>query len=420
MKNSNRIQVEKLEIKRTSGKQVNVLIFTGSGIELLKTVSKYTEVDDLQLLDLIINNLLVNKGADWNEVILAEYLNIYSDSKAIFTLVWDINSGIFISHGAVFLSRGHPAVALVAHIRTHDDFKHLGLGTLVTEKVTRAGFDNGADVIVLATDDKINRLDSGEIAAHSLYSKMGYGIITEKRLIDTIDWLMIINRKIFIDQQNKKKLNYGKFPREISDDIKNEQESFIHLIREKYSIPREDLNIQTVTDGDLADLFLLLNLSPANDFKIKLHSWGVHFGPEFERSFIVYVRPALMDLDRLEVCSMILRDQSGLIVAICAAKLAIPFNRNTFVIDFYCFPEFLQKNHQIVSNLIEVTINKIQQDNSRSRPGFLSFCGTDEQKIEIFKELGFHKNNNKHIFYSNFEKSSYTAQEYIKPLDSHN
>ena len=98
----------------------------------------------------------------------------------------------------------------------------------------------------------------------------------------------------------------------------------------------------------MANLFLLMNLCPPDDFRVKLAAWGVQLGPEMERGYIVTVRPAIADRDRLEDASLALRDGQGAILAVCAAQRAFPFSRNAMRIDFYCLPQFFAANRPAV------------------------------------------------------------------------
>jgi len=417
LKNLDKSEVRIEELERSNNKkEVNGLKFTGSGKEFIKTVSEKTGLDGFVILDSIINHLLVKKGVDWNNPILGEYLGIFNDSLASFSLIWDKNSGQFVSHGVVFQSKKTPGVGLVAHIRTLDDYKGMGLGTLVTEEVTKAAFSNGAKVVVLATDDKLHRIESGEKAAYTLYSKIGYGIIAEKKLADTVDWLMIINKEIFDDCERAKRKNNGRFPKHISDDIKGKQRKLIERVRQEFGSKRANLEVDKVTEGNIAGLFMLTALSPENDFKVKLDSWDVHQGPEFERTFVVNVRPALLDKDRLEDASLVLRDEKGLIVAVCAAKQVYPFSRNAMKIDFYCIPDFLIHNKKAVLDLIYEIEERIKKAENAPEPCILSFCGIDEAKLSIFESLGFKKTGNKYQYYSQDGTLSYETVEYSKKL----
>lgn len=396
------------------GKRLEGLNFTGSGTQFITTVGKKTGLEGSVVLDRIVNNLLVNKGVDWNNTILGEYLGVFEDSLVSFSLVWDKEVEGFVSHGAVFQSKKNPCIGLVAHIRTPDEYQGLGLGTLMTEEVTNAAFTNGAEIVVLATDDKLHRLELGEKAAYTLYSRIGYGIITEKKLADTVDWLMIINEEIFDDCQKTKE--NGRFPEQISDNIKEKQEKLIDKIRFEFGSKKVNLKTSKVTAGDLAGLFLLTALCPENDFRIKLDSWDVHQGPEFERSFVVNIRPALLDKDRLEDATLVLRDDKGFIVAVCAAKQVYPFGRNTMKVDFYSFPEFLENNKEQILNLINETMERIKKTANAPKPCMLSFFGVDEPKISIFKDLGFKKTDNRYQCYNQDGTLSYEAKEYSKKL----
>ena len=416
MNTINNTQVDNIDITNSQGIGFKGYVFTGGGLDFLKVVSSRINQDGSFVLDSVINNLLVNKGIDWSGTILNEYLNIFKYSTGTFSLVWDLKTEQFVAHGAVFQSKKDPEIGLVAHIRTHESFKYLGFGTLVTENVTRAGFENNASIILLATDDKLNRIESGEKAAYSLYSKIGYSILAEKTMIDTVDWLMIIDKHIFNFCQQEKKNNHGKFPPKTPEYIKQEQYKLIKKIRNEFYKKKGNLKVQKVTDGDLAGLFCLLTLCPEVDFKVKLDSWDVHYGPEIERSFVVNIRPALLDLNRLEDGSLLLRDTNGLILAVCSAKLAAPFSKNRYKIDFYCFPEFLTNNQKIIYNFIKNAIKNLQNNKFIPKPCYLSFCGVDKVKISIFENFNFKKTGNSSQFYKQNGTLDYETYEYIREM----
>ena len=411
--NKNKIKIKEETILR-GDRKIESVIFTGSGVDFIKKVSEKTKLDGSEVLDFIINNLLVKKGVDWNNPILGEYLGIYKNSLASFSLVWDKKLKGFISHGALFQSKKNPHVGLVAHIRTLDEYQGMGLGTLMTQETTKIAFENNAEFAVLATDDKLHRIEAGERAAYTLYSKLGYAILAEKKLADTVDWLMITDQEIFNDCLLEKEKNNGRYPKETPSYIKEKQQKLIDKVRGEFSAKKKNLMIDKVTDGDLAFLFMLTALSPENDFKIKLDSWDVHLGAEFERSFVVNIRPAMLDQDRLEDATLVLRDEKGFILVVCAAKQVYPFSRNTIKIDFYCFPEFLSNNKKEVLNLINETIKRIKESEDSPNPCILSFSGIDEEKIPIFKDLGFKETGNKYQHYSQDGTIAYQTIEYSK------
>jgi ribosomal protein S18 acetylase RimI-like enzyme len=412
---NNPVHIKESMISRGERK-IDTLIFTGSGAEFIKTVSNKIDLDGSVILDYIINNLLVKKGVDWNNPILGEYLGIYKNSMASFSLVWDKKLKGFISHGTTFQSKENPYVGLIAHIRTLDEYQGMGLGTLMTEETTKIAFENNAELAVLATDDKLHRIESGERAAYTLYSKLGYAILAEKKLADTVDWLMITDREIFSDCLLEKEKNNGRYPKEVPAYIKEKQLKLIDKVRGEFSIKKKSLMIDEVTDGDIAFLFMLTALSPEYDFKIKLDSWDVHLGAEFERSFVVNIRPAMLDQDRLEDATLVLRDEKGFILAVCAAKQVYPFSRNTMKIDFYCFPEFMDNNKKEVLNLINATIKRIKESEDSPNPCILSFSGIDEVKISIFKDLGFKETGNRYQYYNQDGTLAYETIEYSNKL----
>lgn len=398
------------------GRRIEGLIFTGHGRSLLRRIGQATGLESGVILDHILNRLLVQKGVDWTGTIANEYLNLYDESLGTFCLVWDNLSGKFVSHGAVFQSRTHPGVGLVAHIRTLDDFKYLGLGTLVTERVTQAAFDRGARVVVLATDDKLNRVESGEKAAHRMYSRIGYVILGEKRLADTVDWLMIIDAGIYDARQEEKRLRDGRFPEKIGPSIRKKQDDLIRDVRCRFESGSPGLRIDKATNGDLAGLFLLTALCPETDFRVKIDAWDVHQGPELERAFVVNIRPAMMDRDRLEEGAHVLRDEDGFIVTVCAARRVQPFHRNTYRMDVYGSPGLIANRRREVEELIAHTVETLRRDESLPDPCYLTFSGIDEAKIDLFRESGFQTTGNRTTFYSDDGGSEYTLEEYARLL----
>jgi GNAT superfamily N-acetyltransferase len=397
-----------------TGKHWEGVVFTGQGRAILKRIGEETGSNEAVVLETIVKRLLVQKGADWTGAILSEYLGLYEDSLGIFTLVWAKQARQLVSHGAVFQSMAHPGAGLVAHIRTADSWQGFGLGTLVTEEVTRAAFAQGARIVALATDDKRHRMQQGEKAAHSMYSRIGYRILAEKELADTVDWLMVIDSQIFERRQEAKRKNGECFPLEISNDLQNLQTCLVEQTRKRFSERLTDGRIQPVSNGDLANLFLLMNLCPPDDFRVKLSAWGIHLGPEFERSFVVGVRPAIADRDRLEDASLALLDNQGAVVAVCAARQAAPFTRNTMQVDFYCLPLFLEKNKQAVVDLIVATLERVQQSPERPKPCRLLFSGADAKKTLLFQGLGFTQTANTYSYFGPDGRMAFEAQEYEK------
>jgi GNAT superfamily N-acetyltransferase len=399
-------------VNPATGKPFDGIVYAGQGQALIQRIGQETGQDEVVVLESIVKQLLVKKGADWTSTIASEYLGLYEDSLGTFALVWDKQARQLVSHGAVFQSATHPGAGLVAHIRTSDAWKGLGLGTLVTETVTRAAFEQGARGVMLATDDKRHRIQQGEKAAHNLYSRMGYVILAEKELADTVDWLMVIDPPIFEACQQAKQRNGGRFPSKPSKDLVDRQCGLIEQTRERLSERLTDGKIQPIGDGDLANLFLLMNLCPPDDFRIKLGAWGVHLGPEFERSYVVGIRPAIVDRDRLEDASLALRNSHGAVVALCAAHQNVPFTRNAMQVDFYCLPRFLQKNRPAVVNLIAVTLDRIQQSPVRPKPCRLLFSGVDTDKFALFQELGFTRTANTCSYYALDGKVAFEAHEF--------
>lgn len=399
-----------------TGKHLEGVVFTGQGRAVLERIGEETGSSEAGVLETIVKRLLVQKGADWTGAILGDYLGLYEDSLGTFALVWAKQARQLVSHGAVFQSMAHPGAGLIAHIRTADSWQGFGLGTLVTEEVTRAAFAQGARVVALATDDKRHRMGQGERAAQSMYSRIGYRVLAERELADTVDWLMVIDSPVFERRQEAKQKNGGRFPPEISNDLQNLQVRLVEQTRERFSEKLTEGRIQPVSNGDLANLFLLMNLCPPDDFRVKLSAWGIHLGPEFERSFVVGVRPAIADRDRLEDASLSLRDNQGAVVAVCAARQAAPFTRNAMQVDFYCLPLFLETNRQAVVDLILATLEHVQQSPERPKPCRLLFSGADAKKTLLFQELGFNRTTNTYSYFGPDGSMGFEAQEYEKRL----
>jgi GNAT superfamily N-acetyltransferase len=389
------------------GVRVDGRVFTGTGQQVVRAIAVHAGVDPLELLSTIVNNLLVPKGADWTAVILSEYMGLYHDSQGLFSLVWDDRTRQVVAHGAVFQSSSNPWTGLLAHIRTLEGFKGLGLGTLVTERVTAAAFDHGAGVVVLATDDKIHRVTQGERAAHSMYSRLGYAILGESRLADTVDWLMAINKQLLSASRNTGD----------SEEVAARKREFVASTRRQFAPTSTTLKVEPVTAGDLAGLFLLLNLCPEDDFRLKLTSWRIHYGPELERTFITTLRQAIVDQDRLQDASLVLRDSEGRMLAVCAAQLVAPFTRRTYAVDWYALPEYVQKNSEQIIGLVRSTIDRIRESPLVTRPCSLSFVGVDAVKIELFRSVGFASSGTFTSFYDSSSGEAIEASEFVLRLE---
>jgi hypothetical protein len=388
------------------------LVFTGPGREVVERIGRETSQSGTAVLDAIVHRLLVKKGADWTNAILCEYMGLYDDSVGTFSLVWDKSSRRLVAHGSVFQSKTHAGAGLVAHIRTEDSVRGLGLGSLVTEEVTRAALQQGAQVVVLGTDDKRHRIQQGERAACGMYSKLGYAILAEKELTDTVEWLMVVDQQLLQRCQEEKQAGGGRFPAATPPDVAELQRGLVEDVRERFSQRLADGQASPVSQGDMANLFLLMNLCPADDFRVKLVPWGVQLGPEMERCYLVGVRPALADCDRLEDASMALRDRRGSIVAVCAAQRASPFTRNVMRIVFYCLPRFLAANQPAVVALVEAVLARIEKSSERPSPCRLLFSGVDEEKIALFEKLGFSPTCNTHAYFSAEGKPLFEAREW--------
>jgi GNAT superfamily N-acetyltransferase len=389
------------------GVAVEGRVFTGTGQEVIRAVAEHAGVDPLELLSSIVSNLLVQKGADWTAVILSEYMGLYRDSRGLFSLVWDDSTRQLVAHGSVFQSAMNPWTALLAHIRTLEGFKGLGLGSLVTEEVTAAALEHGAGVVVLATDDKIHRVPQGERAAHSMYSRLGYAILGETRLADTIDWLMAIDKPLLAASRNASD----------SEQVTATKGKFVTSTRRQFATATSELRTEPVTAGDLAGLFLLLNLCPEDDFRLKLTSWRIHYGPELERTFITTLRQAIVDQDRLQDASLVLRDGEGRLLAVCAAQLVAPFTRRTYAIDFYALPEFVRENRGEIGTLVNSTIHRIRESQLASRPCTVSFVGIDEAKIDVFQSLGFLASGQTTSYFDSLTGEAIHAREFVLSLE---
>jgi GNAT superfamily N-acetyltransferase len=436
------VQVREVSVAhRKSQGRFEGLVFTGPGREVVEQIGRETAQSSAAVLDSIVRRLLVKKGADWTGPILSEYLGLYDESSATFALVWDKSSRQLVAHGCVVQSRAQGGAGLVAHIRTDDAYQGLGLGTLVTAEVTQAAFQQGAQVVVLGTDDKRYRIEQGEKAACGMYAKLGYAILAEKELTDTIEWLMVVDPQLFERCQQVKTAAGGRFPAETPPDIRDMQQSLVENVRQQFSRTLSDgkgdrrllceapegpfrqeapvtfsAGVSPVGQGDLANLFLLMNLCPPHDFQIKAVPWGVQLGPEMERCFLVDVRPAIADCDRLEDASLALRDRHGAILAVCAAKRVFPFTRNAMQIDFYCLPRFFEANQPAVAALVEAVLARIDQSPQRSHPCRMLFSGVDQEKMQLFRELGFSPTGNTHPYFTADGKPAFTACELERVL----
>jgi len=371
--------------RRGQGGTFEGVVHLGPGRAVLEAVARTTGRSALTVLGLVVKELLVKKGADWNSAILSEYLGLFEDSAGTYCLISDSRSGQLVAHAAVFQSVHHPVAGLLAHVRTAEGWGGYGLGTRVTEEVTRSAFAQGARVVVLETDDLLFRKRQGERAAVGLYGRLGYSVLAEKAKGEAMGWLMAIDAEVFAQCQALPASQAGVLP----PDIRLMQEALIANTRARYTASAGGLEVDRVKAGDLAGLFLLLNLCPPDDFRLKLAAWGVVEGPEFERAFVVTVRPAMADGDRLEDVSMVLRDPVAGIVAVCAARQAQPFSRGAFSLDFYCLPAFLGGHRGAVRALVEATIGRIRDASDRPPGCQLLHAGCDPVKRELFAELGF-------------------------------
>jgi len=392
------------------------VLHLGSGTAVLESVAQALGRSPLAVLSEVVDRLLVRKGADWTGPILGEYLGLYGKAHGTFCVVSEKRTGALVAHAAVFRSSVPGGPALLAHVRTAEGWGNYGLGTLVTTTVTGWALAQGASVVILDTDDKLHRRNEGERAAFRLYSRLGYAVLAEKELADALGWLMVIDRKIHDQCRQREAAGSGECAPGLPSQVTLAQEDLIAAIRRRYSTATRPSAPSAVRPDDLADLFLLLNLCPAGDFQVKLASWGVVQGPEFERAFVVDIRPAILDRDRLEDASMVLRDDGAGIVAVCAARQAVPFSRQAYHIDFYCVPEFLAAHPDLVRTLVEATIGRIRAATGRPRPCRLLHAGVDARKLEVFARLGFGRGANRHTFHRSGDSRILLLHEYEKAL----
>lgn len=406
--------------RRDGANAVDGVLATGSGTTVVQAIAARAGMDSLDVLSSIVNNFLVKKGADWTAAILSDYLSLHEDSRATLALIWDDASRRLAAHGAIFQSASRPWAALVAHIRTAEEFRGLGLGTTVTEELTATALRQGAGIVTLATDDKINRLSQGERAAWSMYSKLGFATLGESRLADTVDWLMAADRSL-CELHQSAKTAAGRVADAALPSLSVAKEDFVQRTRARFTQIDNGI-VESVRLGDLPALFLLLNLCPEADFQLKLTSWQIQTGPELERTFITTVRQALADRDRLHDASLALRDESGAIVAICAAQLSSPFSRRSYAIDFYCHPLLMRQSFDAVLSLVRLTVERIRTPPAGQRPCWLTFQGVDPEKIALFESLGFVETNNSAAYYqptgdSEAPDVELTAKEYRRWID---
>jgi hypothetical protein len=227
---------------------------------------------------------------------------------------------------------------------------------------------------------------------------------------------MIIDQPAFQQARTHRQEHGGQLPEPAPEPLAAMQQRLIASTTSRLASPKAELRAEPVTEGDLAALFLLTNLCPPQDWRLKLCAWDVDKGPEFERSFVVNVRPALLDRDRLEDASQVLRDPQGYIVAVCAARQEAPFSRRTFRLDFYCLPALFQSQPGVVRRLVEQTIQGIERSERVLRPCRLSFCGADEAKIALFRSLGFAPSSNSIPFFTPDFTPAFEAREFVRTL----
>lgn len=392
------------------------VLHLGSGTAVLESVAQTLGRSPLTVLSEVVDRLLVRKGADWTGPILGEYLGLYGKAHGTFCVVSEKQTGALVAHAAVFRSSIPGAPGLLAHVRTAEGWGSYGLGTLVTATVTGRALAQGASVVILDTDDKLHRRGEGERAAFGLYGRLGYAVLAEKEMVDALGWLMVIDRKIHNLFRQREATGSVDCALGLPTEVIQAQQELIEATRRRYSTATRPSAPSAVRPDDLADLFLLLNLCPSGDFQVKLASWGVVQGPEFERAFVVDIRPAILDRDRLEDASMVLRDGGAGIVAVCAARQAVPFSRQAYHIDFYCVPEFLATHPDLVRDLLEATIDRIRSATDRPRPCRLLHAGVDARKLEVFARLGFGRGANRHALHGSGGSRMLLLDEYEKAL----
>jgi len=369
--------------EKESGKTESVVdldLRVNTGPAIIAEIAGLAEKDGASVLSEISRSLLVSKGADWTVPILGEYLQLQPDSACLFALAWDRCSHQLVGHGAMFHSARYSHAGFIAHVRTKNEVKNLGGGSLIVKHLLHQAFDRGIKYLVLRTDDKLLSTEQGEKEMKSFYEQIGFTIVAEQKLSDTVHRLMALDSEVFQAVENDRS----------SDEILRLQNALrISLTRSLIGTVPSAMKMESVQAGDLSALFLLLNACPQRDFQFKLTSWDIQNGLEFERQFIVSIRPALANQDQLEDASMVLRDELGRLLAVCAARQVMPSTRQTFQIDFYCLPVFLEHNHNHVKKLVEAVITRISQAMPKHRSITLFFRGLDEAKIGVFKNLGF-------------------------------
>jgi len=227
---------------------------------------------------------------------------------------------------------------------------------------------------------------------------------------------MVVDRPLFERCQQEKQTAGGRFPAATPQDVRDMQHGLIESVREQFSRKLDDGAVSPVGQGDMANLFLLMNLCPPGDFQSKLIPWGVQLGLEMERSYLVSVRPAIADRDRLEDASMALYDRRGTMLAVCASRRASPFTRNAMDIDFYCLPRFLAANRPAVAGLVKAVLTRIEQSTERPSPCRVLFSGVDQEKIRLFEDLGFVLTGNTYPYFTAEGKPAFQAREWEKTL----
>lgn len=343
---------------RQTGQIFEGALHVGNGIAVVESAALATGRSTLSILEEIVKGLLVQKGVDWTGTILNEYLGLYLESRGVFALVTEKESGRLVAHAAVFSSACAAGAGLLAHVRAAQGWGGYGLGTLVTEAVTGAALAEGVPFVVLETDDRLFRAKQGERAAYGMYERLGYTVLRERRDADSAAWIMVINARIFALGQ---RLNSAPAPSENGRArMGREQARLVTRLRALYSLPTGKLRLEPVRAGDLGGLFLLLNLHPPRDFTGRVASWGVRDGPEFEREFVVRIRPVLAAGTPPEDVSVVLRDSRLGIVAVCAARRSPA--RSVYEVDFYCVPGLLRRRRGVVRELVRAVRQRIKTE----------------------------------------------------------
>ena len=249
-----------------------------------------------------------------------------------------------------------------------------------------------------------------------MYTKLGYAILAEKELTDTIEWLMVVDRPLLRRCRQAKQAGGGRFPAGDAPRChRNATRRWSKMSANSSANICADGQTSPVTDGDMANLFLLMNLCPADDFRVKLVPWGVQLGPEMERCYLVGVRPAMADRDRLEVASLALRDRHGSIMAVCRrpAGVSVQPKRDA---DRLLLSAAIPGRQSPGRGRAGRGGARARSKNRRERPSpcRLLFSGVDQEKIALFEQLGFSPTDNTHPYFTAEGQPLFEAREWEK------